>query len=159
MYPLPAECSESMPSCNVSFAYILTKILMFCNYLKYQRKDTPMTPKSIGSVLKYYRKLRNLSVNDVSLYLSENNSSASPKTIYGWENDHTEPNLHTLVLLCHLYPIPSFAPNVMAVSCVLSPSSATKNVQKTASGANGIFVFSPSSSSSSSSPAIVDAAK
>ena len=64
-----------------------------------------MTPKSIGSVLKYYRKLRNLSVNDVSLYLSENNSSASPKTIYGWENDHTEPNLHTLVLLCHLYEI------------------------------------------------------
>ena len=32
--------------------------------------------------------------------------------------------------------IPSFAPKVMAVSCVLSPSSATKNVQKTARGAN-----------------------
>ena len=55
--------------------------------------------------------------------------------------------------------IPSLAPNVMAVSCVLSPSSATKNVQKTASGANLIFDLPLPSSSSSSSPAIVDAAK
>ena len=56
-------------------------------------------------------------------------------------------------------PKPSFAPKVMAVSCVLSPSSATKKVQKTASGANLIFDLPPSSSSSSSSLAIVDTAK
>jgi hypothetical protein len=54
--------------------------------------------------------------------------------------------------------IPSFAPNVIAVSCVLSPNSAMKKVQKTASGANLIFDFPPSSSSSSSR-AMVDAAK
>ena len=53
----------------------------------------------------------------------------------------------------------SLAPNVIAVSCVLSPSSAMKNVQKTASGANLIFDLPLPSSSSSSSPAMVDAAK
>ena len=26
MYPIPAECSESVPSCIVSFAYTLIKI-------------------------------------------------------------------------------------------------------------------------------------
>ena len=45
-----------------------------------------------------------------------------------------------------------FAP--FAVFCVLSPSSATKNVKKTASGANLIFDLPPSSSSSSSSPLV-----
>ena len=33
LVPLPAECSESVPSCNVSFAYTLTKIQVFRNYL------------------------------------------------------------------------------------------------------------------------------
>ena len=56
--------------------------------------------------------------------------------------------------------IPSLAPKVMAVSCVLSPSSATKKVQKTASGANRI----PGSAAALifliiASPASVDAAK
>ena len=55
--------------------------------------------------------------------------------------------------------IPSLAPKVMAVSCVLSPSSATKKVQKTASGANRILDLPLPSSSSSLLPASVDAAK
>ena len=53
---------------------------------------------------------------------------------------------------------PSLAPNVIAVSCVLSPSSATKNVQNTDSGAN-LILRSLTFSSSSSSPFSVVAAK
>ena len=34
LVPLPAECSESVPSCNVSFAYTFVKISAFRNYLK-----------------------------------------------------------------------------------------------------------------------------
>ena len=53
---------------------------------------------------------------------------------------------------------PSLAPNVIAVSCVLSPSSATKNVQNTDSGAN-LILRSLTFSSSSSSPFSVVTAK
>lgn len=45
-----------------------------------------MENTNIGRVLKYYRKLRNLSVAHVSEYLSEKHFPAAPKTIYGWEN-------------------------------------------------------------------------
>lgn len=64
-----------------------------------------MNTKTIGSVLKYYRKLRNLSVKDVSDYLSENNFGVSVKTIYGWENNHAQPDNQALLLLCRLYRI------------------------------------------------------
>lgn len=64
-----------------------------------------MNTKSIGSVLRYYRKLRHLSVKDVSDYLSENNSKVSVKTIYGWENNHAQPDNKILLLLCSLYQI------------------------------------------------------
>lgn len=64
-----------------------------------------MTNNSIGRVLKYYRKLNNLSVDEVSSYLSEHEYPAATKTIYGWENDHTQPNTETLMLLCSLYNI------------------------------------------------------
>ena len=33
LVPLPAECSESVPSCNVSFAYAFTKVQVFHNYI------------------------------------------------------------------------------------------------------------------------------
>ena len=45
---------------------------------------------------------------------------------------------------------PSFAPKVIAVSCVLSPSSATKKVENTARNAREIFPSLASSSFSSS---------
>ena len=60
---------------------------------------------NIGHVLNYYRKLRKLSVTNVSEYLSANNFPAAPKTIYGWENGHSQPDTDTLLLLCNLYGI------------------------------------------------------
>jgi len=63
------------------------------------------TPKSIGDVLKDYRNKKHIPVSDVSAYLSDYNITAAPKTIYGWENGHAEPNAKTLMLLCYLYGI------------------------------------------------------
>ncbi|MBQ4531002.1 MAG: helix-turn-helix transcriptional regulator [Lachnospiraceae bacterium] len=64
-----------------------------------------MKNPQIARVLKYYRKLNNLSVNRVSELLTEYGSPAAPKTIYGWENGSTQPDADTLMLLCELYHI------------------------------------------------------
>lgn len=45
-----------------------------------------MKNPNIAHVLKYYRKLNQISVNDVSQILKENHNYAAPKTIYGWES-------------------------------------------------------------------------
>ena len=44
-----------------------------------------MKNPNIARVLKYYRKMNEISVNDVSNILKENNNYAAPKTIYVWE--------------------------------------------------------------------------
>lgn len=59
----------------------------------------------IAKVLKYYRKLNGLSVNEVSELLSKYKTSAAPKTIYGWESGTTQPDADTLMLLCEIYHI------------------------------------------------------
>lgn len=64
-----------------------------------------MKNPQIARVLKYYRKLNNFSVNEVSELLTEYGTSAAPKTIYGWENGTTQPDADTLMLLCELYHI------------------------------------------------------
>ncbi len=63
------------------------------------------TPKSIGDILKDYRNKKHIPVSEVSSYLSKYEITAAPKTIYGWENGHAEPNAKTLMLLCYLYGI------------------------------------------------------
>lgn len=64
-----------------------------------------MKNPNIARVLKYYRKLNEISVNDVSNILRENNNYAAPKTIYGWESGQTQPDADTLMFLCDLYGI------------------------------------------------------
>lgn len=64
-----------------------------------------MKNPNIARVLKYYRKLNQISVNDVSKILEENNNYAAPKTIYGWESGQTQPDADTLMFLCDLYGI------------------------------------------------------
>ena len=59
----------------------------------------------IAKVLKYYRKLNGLSVNEVSGLLSKFNTPAAPKTIYAWESGTTQPDADTLMLLCEFYHI------------------------------------------------------
>ena len=64
-----------------------------------------MKNPNIARVLKYYRKISNLSVNEVSNILREQDKYAAPKTIYGWESGHTQPDADTLMFLCELYQI------------------------------------------------------
>lgn len=64
-----------------------------------------MKNPNIAQVLKQYRKLNEISVNDVSNILKENNNYAAPKTIYGWESGQTQPDADTLMFLCDLYGI------------------------------------------------------
>ena len=64
-----------------------------------------MKNPKIARVLKYYRKLNEISVNEVSNILKENNNYAAPKTIYGWESGQTQPDADTLMFLCDLYGI------------------------------------------------------
>lgn len=64
-----------------------------------------MKNPNIAQVLKYYRKLNEISVNEVSNILKENNNYAAPKTIYGWESGQTQPDADTLMFLCDLYGI------------------------------------------------------
>lgn len=64
-----------------------------------------MKNPNIAAMLKYYRKLNKLSVNEVSDILKKYHNDAAPKTIYGWESGHTQPDADTLMFLCELYHI------------------------------------------------------
>lgn len=60
---------------------------------------------SIGTILKNARKNAGMTVEDVYHFLSENNIKSATKTIYGWENDFSSPNVNTFLLLCKCYGI------------------------------------------------------
>lgn len=64
-----------------------------------------MKNPNIARALRYYRKLNNLSVDEVSDYLNAQNIPAKSKTIYGWENGNSQPNADTLMTLCRYYHI------------------------------------------------------
>ncbi len=64
-----------------------------------------MNKNTISTILKYHRKLNELSVKDVSQYLKHQGKTAAPKTIYGWESGQTQPSADTLMYLCRLYQI------------------------------------------------------
>lgn len=59
----------------------------------------------IASTLKYYKKLNELSVNEVADIFKEHHNEVAPKTIYGWESGNTQPDADTLMFLCELYHI------------------------------------------------------
>ncbi len=65
-----------------------------------------MKNDQIGKILKKYRKLNKLSVNDVSVKLSEQYGvNVAEKTIYGWESNQAHPTTSTFVALCDIYKI------------------------------------------------------
>ena len=64
-----------------------------------------MRNPNIATALRYYRKLNNLSVNDISNYLKKRGITAAPKSIYAWENGTTQPSADTLMELCSYYQI------------------------------------------------------
>lgn len=61
--------------------------------------------KSIGKTLKNARKRNRLTIEDVQQFLSENEINSASKTIYGWENDFSMPNINIFLLLCKFYRI------------------------------------------------------
>lgn len=74
--------------------------------MKEQNKQEKHTNiKNVGEILKECRNSKHISVNAVSEYLAQNDFTVAPKTIYGWENGHSEPNAKILMLLCNLYEI------------------------------------------------------
>ncbi len=66
-----------------------------------------MKNELIANTLRYYRKQKQLSVQDVVFLLKDNDIHVSPKTIYSWENGTTKPNIPTMMILCRLYQIPN----------------------------------------------------
>lgn len=75
------------------------------NLRKQQASENILKTQKIGDVLKKCRNSKNISVNSVSDYLAQNDFIVAPKTIYGWENGHSELNAKILMLLCSLYEI------------------------------------------------------
>ncbi len=61
--------------------------------------------ESIGTILKNSRKNVGMSVEDVSDFLGKHNIKVATKTIYGWENDSSSPNINIFLLLCEMYGI------------------------------------------------------
>ena len=64
-----------------------------------------MLSSSIGDTLKKYREISGLTVEEVSDYLIKQGLKGAPKTIYGWERGHSEPDALTLMTLCDLYGV------------------------------------------------------
>lgn len=64
-----------------------------------------MKNERIGAILRYYRKLNNLSVSEVAKLLESEDTIVADKTIYGWENSQTQPDADNLLKLCKIYHI------------------------------------------------------
>ena len=65
-----------------------------------------MKNEQIGKMLKKYRKLNQLTVNQVSLELAEKYGlNVAEKTIYGWESNQAHPTSDTFIALCDIYKI------------------------------------------------------
>ena len=65
-----------------------------------------MRNPDIARMLKYYRKKNKLSVQEVAAGLEKRiGNSISTKTIYGWENDISQPSADILMHLCEIYEI------------------------------------------------------
>ena len=80
-----------------------------------------MKNNQIGKMLKQYRKINALSVNDVVLELSNKYGvTIAEKTIYGWESNQAHPTSDMLIALCDIYKINN-------ISDMISPTSPSKN--------------------------------
>lgn len=65
-----------------------------------------MKNNQIGIMLKKYRKLNALSVNDVVVELHDKYGvNVAEKTVYGWESNQAHPTSDVFVALCDMYKI------------------------------------------------------
>ncbi len=85
-----------------SIFYLLTSSF---SYYKIRKEVNYMKNPNFSRVLKYYRKLNNLTVPEVSNLFRERGSEIATKTIYGWESGQSQPSADCLMFLCELYHI------------------------------------------------------
>ena len=65
-----------------------------------------MRNNKIGTMLKKYRRLNNLSIGDVVIELRDKYGvSVAEKTVYGWESNQAHPTSDVFVALCDIYKI------------------------------------------------------
>lgn len=64
-----------------------------------------MNKEIIAKALKEYRKKNALSVKDVVYKLENKSINVAEKTVYGWENGQSQPNIDTIFALCEIYHI------------------------------------------------------
>lgn len=75
------------------------------SYYKIRKEVNYMKNPNFSRALKYYRKLNNLSVLEVSNFFRERGTTIAAKTIYGWESGQSQPSADCLMFLCELYHI------------------------------------------------------
>jgi transcriptional regulator with XRE-family HTH domain len=73
--------------------------------IEYKRGITMKSKEEIAKVLKDYRQKSGLTSKDVTVKLNLKGVTVSPKTLYGWESGHSQPDADTLLLLCDIYGI------------------------------------------------------
>lgn len=65
-----------------------------------------MRNDQIGLLLKKYRKLNQLTIQDVVVELSDRyDVQVAEKTVYGWESNQAHPTTDVFVALCDIYKI------------------------------------------------------
>ena len=102
IFPIFLHIFLHMQNCLQSF-FSLNKIkLLFCSLWK----GTPMKNNQIGIMLRKYRKMNALSVNDVVVELQDKYGvQVAEKTVYGWESNQAHPTSDVFVALCDIYKI------------------------------------------------------
>lgn len=63
----------------------------------------PMSTSMIADRLREYRKERQLTTQDVSLYLKDKGYQIEARSIYGYEDGSRKPNAEVFLHLCQLY--------------------------------------------------------
>jgi predicted transcriptional regulator len=76
-----------------------------CQIIIISRGMAMKTKEEIAKVLKEYRQRTGMSAKKVIEKLSLHGIKVSPKTLYGWESGHSQPNADTLLLLCDIYGV------------------------------------------------------
>lgn len=64
-----------------------------------------MQKKEIGSILRVMRNTANMQTSDVVIALKKRGITLSEKTLYGYENGQSSPQISTLFELCSIYGI------------------------------------------------------
>lgn len=73
-----------------------------------------MTRYKIAEMLKAKRKELGLSATEVANAMTEHGIDIAPKTLYGWENGHRQPDADAFLALCNIYGISSLPKSSVA---------------------------------------------